>query len=140
MIETKNKTKNITQSFASALLRNDITSIERLISEKGSFDIQNDCLESVKVNKREYLFWLKTKLETSIISSIDFDQCLHCKIGNTVIIVNKGEFPREVKDNSERSKTGLMIDIEDGLISAVKFCYVFAKTENKYMFEVKYKP
>ena len=60
---------------------------------------------------------------------------MHCYIGDTVILFNGGNFPRKIKDHSERSKTGLMIDVIDEKITYIKFCFVFAETENKYVFE-----
>ncbi len=60
-------------------------------------------------------------------------------IGNKVVLFNGGKFPRVIKDVSERSKTGLMLEIEDDKIIGINFCYVFAKTENLYQFECNQK-
>lgn len=56
-------------------------------------------------------------------------------IGNSVVIFNDGKFPRTIKDSSERSKTGIMIDVKDYKIITLKFCFLFLKTENKYKYE-----
>jgi hypothetical protein len=42
-----------------------------------------------------------------------------------------------LKDSSERFKTGLMVESSMGLITQIKFCYSFLKTENKNVFEIK---
>ena len=55
--------------------------------------------------------------------------------GSPVVLFNGGNFPRVIKDSSERSKTGLMLEFIDGKIATLKFCYVFANNENKYVFE-----
>lgn len=80
--------------------------------------------------------WYKHKLENTTITDIDYDQCLHCSIGNPVVLFNHGKFPREEKDYSARSKTGLMLNIKDNKIAEIKFYFVFLKTENKCCFEV----
>ena len=137
MVKEKISNKDILKMFTEALLKGDLTLIEPLLKEDGDFDIQNEELETVEVGKYEYLSWLKSKLTKTTVTSLYFDQCLHCKIGNSVLIVNHGEFPRKIKDNSERSKTGLMIDSENGEIKMIQFCYVFVKTENKWFFELQ---
>ncbi len=137
MVKEKISNKDILKLFSNALLKGDLTLIEPLLSKDGCFDIQNNKLKTVEVSKEKYLSWLKSKLTKTKITSIYFDQCLHCKIGNSVLIVNHGEFPRKIKDSSERSKTGLMIDTEDGEIKMIRFCYVFVKTENKWFFELQ---
>ena len=72
-----------------------------------------------------------------MLLKIDYDNCIHCSIGNPVVLFNNGLFPRDIKDVSERSKTGLMLRIEHNKIIEIKFCYAFAVTENKYVFDCK---
>jgi len=52
-----------------------------------------------------------------------------------VFLFNGGKFPRETKKESERSKMGLMLNVQEDKIMEIKFCFVFLKTENKYLFE-----
>ena len=137
MVKEKIKNEDILKLFTNALLKGDLSLVEPVLRDDGVFDIQDNELETVEVGKYEYLSWLKSKLTKTRITSIYFDQCLHCKIGNSVLIVNHGEFPRKIKDSSERAKTGLMIDSENGEISMIRFCYVFVKTENKWSFELR---
>lgn len=139
MNREKNKTKNILDLFREYFLKEDLNGIESLLKGDGCFDIQDADLETKEVDKYHFITWLKDKIKSTSIVSIDIDKCLHCKIGNTVLLINNGTFPREIKDSSERSKTGLMIESTDGLISRLKFCYVFAKTDNEYVFEKNFR-
>ncbi len=130
-------TLELNKMFSEAIIGNDIGSIYNLLHENGRFDTQDNDLETVEVNKIQFIDWFSSKLSESKVISVHFDQCLHCKVGNDVLLLNKGKFPRNIKDISERSKTGLMLDYKDGIIATIKFCYVFAETENKFMFELK---
>lgn len=140
MIHVKTNTRLIISSFSNAVMEGNLNIIDSLLKDDGCFDIQDDNLETIEVNKYRFLFWFKNKLKSTSILSVDIDQCLHCAIGNTVLLINNGEFPRKIKDISERSKTGLMFKTKGELITKIKFCYVFAKTENKCVFELNYQP
>jgi hypothetical protein len=139
-VETlKVKTKDISIEFAKAVKLKDINLIEHLLSVKGSFNIQDNELETQDANKEQFINWFGKKLDSVTIYKVAFDQCLHCMIGNKVVLFNGGKFPRVIKDVSERSKTGLMLEIEEDKIIGINFCYVFAKTENLYQFECNQK-
>lgn len=135
MTKTLIKTKNIAVEFALASESKDLTHLERLLSEDGTFDIQLADLETQEVGKYKFIKWYGMKLQETEITSIAYDRCLHCFIGNRVVLFNDGQFPRSIKDCSERSKTGIMLDIQDGLISTLKFCYLFAEADNPYIIE-----
>lgn len=131
------KTKDIASEFALASKTKDVDHLQSLLSDMGTFDIQTEELDTQEVGKQEFIKWYGQKLEETQINNIEYDQCLHCFIGNRVVLFNGGQFPRKVKDDSERSKTGIMLDIKDGLISTVKFCYLFVVADNKYVFECR---
>lgn len=137
MTQTLTPTKNIAVEFALASERKDLHHLQSLLAENGTFDIQTADLETLEVVKHEFIKWYGMKLQETEISSIAYDQCMFCFIGNQVVLFNDGQFPRTVKDSSERSKTGIMLDIQDGLISTLKFCYLFVVTDNKYVFECR---
>jgi hypothetical protein len=137
MTQTLTQTQNIAVEFALASERKDLEHLESLLSENGTFDIQTADLETLEVGKHKFIEWYGIKLQETEITSIAYDRCLHCFIGNRVVLFNDGQFPRTVKDSSERSKTGIMLDIQDGLISTLKFCYLFAVADNKYVFECR---
>lgn len=137
MSKTHTSTQNIAVEFALASERKDLHHLESLLSEDGTFDIQTADLETLEVDKYKFIQWYGLKLQETEITSIDYDQCLHCFIGNQVVLFNDGQFPRSIKDCSERSKTGIMLDIQNGLISTLKFCYLFIVTDNQYVFECR---
>jgi len=137
MTRTLPQTQNIAVEFALASEKKDLRHLKNLLAEHGTFDIQTADLETLEVGKCEFLVWYEMKLQETEIKSIAYDRCLHCFVGNQVVLFNIGQFPRIVKDSSERSKTGIMLDIQDGLISTLKFCYLFAVTNNKYVFECR---
>lgn len=129
------KIEDIVIKFAEATKRKDLDNLKNLLSDDGEFQIQNSKFESVNVGKEEFLTWFKVKLEETEIEEIKYDQCINCSFGKPVIILNGGEFPRRIKDVTEPSKTGYMVETRDGKISILKFCFVFLKTENKCQLE-----
>ena len=136
MIETKVTTEELVKQFSSCIIEPDFIKLSSLLADEGKFDVQNSELETIEVCKDEFVEWIWVQRSFSEVTTIDYDQCMHCQIGAPVVLFNDGLFPRKVKDSSERSKTGLMLDIKEGLIHSIKFCYVFVKTENKCMFEI----
>jgi len=138
MTTTLTRTADIVNEFALATQNKDIKVLKNLLYQGGEFEIENESDFSVRliVTKQKFLKWYKTKLENIDITEINYDQCLHCSIGNPVVLFNQGKFPREEKDSSARSKTGLMLNIKDTKITEIRFCFVFLKTENKCGFEV----
>ncbi len=137
-METLTKISDIVKDFAIGSQTKDHDLLENLLHQDGEFETENenDPLDRPQVGKQAYLTWYMRKLETTAITSIQYDQCLHCVIGNPVILFNDGEFPRREMDGSARSKTGLMFTLKDEKIIEIKFCFVFLKSDNKYLFEV----
>ena len=133
--KTSNKTKDIIAILKKAFLENKLEVLEDLLDENGSFDVQDQQLDCDTANKSDFIQWIGEIASSQKVESVELDQCLYCEIGNPVLIINNGKFPRKVKESSERSKTGLMISEEDGKIKEIKFCFVFAKTDNPYQFE-----
>ena len=125
----------IITAFAENSKAKNYQGIENLLSDIGIFEIQDKSLDIIEVGKHDFLKWYKDKLNSTAINEVFYDQCLHCSIGNPVILFNGGNFPKTIKDDSERSKTGLMIEVKEDKIAYIKFCFVFAETENKYVFE-----
>src|ERR1035437_9071251 len=126
----------IEHEFAKAIRDIDIEPVNDLLSETGVFEIQDDILETKEVNKDTFIEWIVNKRKAVERLDYYFDQCLHCKIGNPVVIFNDGTFPRANKEDYEKGKTGLMLNVTDGKIDQVMFCYTFLHRENKYNFEI----
>jgi len=116
-------------------IRKDLAGIEELPSGSGEYDIQNQELETIAVEKSLFVDWFCTLLKNEDINSIDIDQCLFCKIGNPVLIINGGSFPRRIKSHSEMHITGLMLEFDRNKISNVTFCYSFLNRENNSVFK-----
>ncbi len=128
-------TKDIIDAFSDALLNKNVNLLESLLDDNGQFNIQTERLNTIVVNKKRFLSWMNKRLKNDDIHAIEKDTCLHCSMGATVLLINKGQFPRQIKNSAERSKTGLMLETNNNSITQIKFCYVFTKTENLYVFE-----
>ena len=133
----KSAIKEIVVQFTEAVQEKNYVLISELLSDKGEYTIQDKDLETIDVNKTEFLKWFLAKLRDIKILSVDYDQCSLCKIGNPVIIFNKGLFPKTAIDDSEKSMTGLMLDIQENKIIGITFCYSFLHRENKYLLDCK---
>ena len=132
----------IAAKLAESIATFNITEIADLLSQTGGYSIQDDKDEIVKANKATFLNWLTICMDEFLFVNDDstklnytIDRCIHCMIGNPVIIFEKGRFPVFTRDPWQREKCGLMLEFEGELISGITFCFVFLKTENLYNFE-----
>ena len=101
-METIKKTDQdtITLELANAIATFNISKVEVLLSEKGEYNIQDDKDEIVVSDKAHFIDWLISRIDEFSYVNDDstqlnykIDQCLHCKIGNPVIIFENGRFP-----------------------------------------------
>lgn len=134
--------KTLTIDLAEAISRFDIRTVENLLSDKGEFQILDDKDETVISNKNGFITWLHNCFSEYTSANEDqnqldytIDQCLHCKIGNPVIIINNGRFPVFTRNSWDREKIGLMLEFDGDLISDITFCGFFLKTDNPFHFE-----
>lgn len=132
----------ITKQLADEIATFNITRLTDLLSEDGEFNIKADNNDALKGNKTDFINWLQIKIDEYLFVNDDtekldytIDQCLHCKIGNPVIIFENGTFPVRTEDLSQREKCGLMLEFKDCLICGITFCYLFLKTDNLFLFE-----
>ena len=128
--------KSIIKEFSDYTLNSEIENIRQLLDIDGEFEIQDEKKDSIEVKRDAFIDWFSKKLKTTKITSVEYDQCIGCSFGKSIVIFNQGKFPREIKHNSERSKTGLMLNTNEGKINEIKFCFAFLKTENKYQIEI----
>lgn len=135
MQTTVKSIKDLIEEFSKATIEKDFIVIKKLLDNQGVFEIQDNNRELVEVSKEEFLIWYENKLREVTISEHNYDQCIGCSFGQQVVLFNDGVFPRIQKDSSDRSKTGFMIESKDEKIIKIAFCFVFLKTENKYIFE-----
>ena len=129
------KAKDIVKIFSGAIKENNLELISSLLCTDGIFETQDDESNTLESDKQTFINWLSLKLNAVTIQTINYDNCLQCKMGNLVVSFNDGQFPRVIKDSSERTKTGLMLEIKNGTINHIKFCFVYGEAENKYQFE-----
>lgn len=130
-------TSPIVAEFAEAAIKKDMKVIESLLSDEGKFETQTKNLSSRIANKKSFLKWFKMKLSETTITEVEYDKCIHCYIGNPVLLFNKGTFPVIPKNNGYRSKMGLMLDIQDSKIQQIKFCSLFLETDNPFIYELR---
>ncbi len=135
MQTTLKSIKDLIEEFSNATIEKDFDIIEKLLDDKGIFEVPDTKLELVETSKSKFITWYKNILSDVEILEHHYDQCVGCSFGKHVVLFNDGFFPRVQKDSSDRSKTGFMIDSKDGKIIKIAFCFVFLKTENRYIFE-----
>jgi hypothetical protein len=134
--------KTISIVLAEAIAQFDITKVADLLKDDGEYSIQDEKNEIVPTNKGSFLNWLGSCLDefsfvNEDITRLDYfiDQCLYCRIGNPVIIFENGRFPVFTRELWEKEKCGLMLEFRDDLVSDISFCFMFANTDNPYLFE-----
>src|ERR1035437_2167062 len=134
-IATKAKEK-IEAVFAEAIVTGDRDALENLLADGDEFNIENELQETANTDKPGFINWILDKRKKQEKIEYVFDLCLNCKFGAPVVIFNDGFFPIsrkkiDVKNFSRKERGGLMLDIENNKIEAIRFCYTFLKTENK---------
>jgi len=129
------KQKELVQDLADAISTGNIHLIHDLLDKDGKYIIADSKLKLQETDKYGFLNWLRTLMEERNLSSANklsyyFDQCLHCRIGNPVIIFDDGIFPIETKEPWLREKVGLMLEFEGDKISGISLCGTFLHTDN----------
>lgn len=141
---TKKDQETLTIELANAIASFKIDKVAELLSEKGEYCTLDEKTETVIVGKASFIDWL-SKCFASFLSTAEgkgnlkytIDQCLHCRIGNPVIIFENGTFPIKTMTLADREKCGLMLEFDDNLVCGITFCFVFLHTENPFLFERK---
>lgn len=136
--------KTITIELADAIASFNIDTVAELLSENGEYCVQDEKGKIVISNKEIFINWLnrcfdefKSSNDGQTKLNYILDQCLHCRIGNPVIILENGKFPVFTEDLGDREKCGLMLEFDNYLVSGIAFCFLFLKTDNPYLFEKK---
>jgi hypothetical protein len=134
--------KTLTVELAEALSEFNIDAVGNLLLDNGEFQILDDKDETIISNKNGFILWLKCCFDeyTSVNEDhkqLDYtiDQCLHCRVGNPVIIIDNGRFPVFTRNSWDREKIGLMLEFKEELISDITFCGFFLQTDNPFLFE-----
>ena len=97
IIRTDQKTLAI--ELAETIATFNVKKITDILSEKGQYFIQDENDEIVISNKINFISWLNDCIYEFQFANEDrtqinyvIDQCLHCRIGNPVIIFKNGRF------------------------------------------------
>jgi len=134
---TKAKEK-IEAVFAEAIVTGDRVTLEDLLVDGDEYNIENDLQETVDTDKPGFINWIMNKRIAQENVEYYFDACINCLFGAPVVIFNNGFFPISAsKKASRKERGGLMLDIENGNITAIRFCFTFLKTENRNNFEIQ---
>ena len=123
------KVRDTVADFIFAVETKNMITLANLLSEGGEFEITDKNGEK-EVGKYQFLAWFESKLKKTVIRNSSTDQCLRCQIGNPVVFFNDGEFPRKNLP-FERPRTGLMLEINNGKIALIQFCYTFLHSKNE---------
>ena len=124
-------TSELIKQFISASKNVDIIRLEKLLEDKGIFEIEDVNLEIIESSKADFLSWFLSKLKSAVIKDVIYDQCIGCNFGKNIVILNRGIFPRMPQEFTDKTKAGLMLDSHNGKIHRIQFCFSFLKTENK---------
>ena len=127
--------KELIKQFIAASENIDTLKLEELLDEDGAYEIEDETLEVNETSKPEFLKWYTTKLKTTKITDIIYDQCIGCSFGKNIVILNNGTFPIIPQEFTDKTKAGIMLDSKEGKINKIQFCFSFLKTENKAVCE-----
>jgi hypothetical protein len=137
--QTTTDHKEIVEKFAKALANYRVDMVEPLLAE-GEYNYYDIDGEEIEEGDRQGMIdYLKRVCEplrfsASEPATIEYDQCLFCRVGNPVVLFNGGTFPHNPQEFYERNKQGLMLEFEEVLISGMTFCGTFVQTQNEYNF------
>jgi hypothetical protein len=124
-------TKDIVIEFANAVVRKDKELIEFLLSDTGTYQIQEKDLQTLHVGKEQFLSWFNQRLDTVPVTQVEYDICRFCLFGARVILFNNGTFPYTQKNSAECSEAGLALLVKENKIYDIAFCFWFLKHLNK---------
>jgi hypothetical protein len=135
--ESKADNLPIVKQFAHSFAHFDTAGISKLMAPKGEFIIQDQDGEDLLVEDRaDYLSWLQNRFadyrEDSLAKKklkYEFDTCNGCSAGCPVLYFEGAIFPRISEDPEEVLMHGLMVDIKQGKIQRILFCYNFKYLE-----------
>ena len=125
--------KELVQTFADAMARYQLIEVEGLLDE-GNYCYFCDEGERVETNRAGFVKYLREAFLPRIQSAtdpatIEVNQCIACRMGNPVVLLDDGKFPHHSKKEWP-TKVGFMLETKDGRIKAIRPCTSFENTEN----------
>lgn len=132
------ESNGLVAEFTDALIAKNLTALSNLLADDGAFIVLNKNLETVPVIKEHYVSWLRFKLQTESVTSVETDSCTGCTLGKNVVLYNHGGFPWAINDLGGATKAGLNFTIKNGKIASIRFCFRFKNTKNQYGYEKRF--
>jgi hypothetical protein len=140
----KPEMKTLTEELAAAISRYDIARVAELLTDNGSFSVQNERFEVLVSNKEGFISWLnecykkipadrksRTRLQYTIVKS------MHSILDSSIILLEDGRFPLFSENQEPAVKSGMVIKLESGKVCGIKLCVLVMKTESPFIYERK---
>lgn len=121
--------QEIRQQFVDFTLARDIEKLGALLHDQGKFMISSDGPRPLRV-KNSFLKFYKQKMAEEKEITVEYDQCMHCNFGCTVILFNDGIFPVKPTNHFSKWRSGINLEIKDGLIYKLTYCHVLLHHDN----------
>lgn len=122
-------TSNPVLQFILALMEQDKTRLEQVLSDSGKFEVMNYQFEIVTVNEFLFMDWILEKLHTTPIIKYQLEHdAQHPQ--HTVVLLNDGLFPAIHTELTDPYLTGFGIIHDGHRIDQIYFCYEFSNTPN----------
>ena len=90
MQTTLKSIKDLIEEFSNATIEKDFDIIEKLLDDKGIFEVPDTKLELVDTSKSKFITWYKNILSDVEILEHHYDQCVGCSFGKHVVLFNDG--------------------------------------------------
>ena len=133
LIEPIADQKELVRTFADAMAHYQLFEVEELLDEGNYcyFCEEGKRVETDKTGFTEYLrkAFLHRIQVAADPATIEINQCIACRMGNPVVLLDEGTFPHHSKKEWP-AKVGFMLETEDGRIKAIRPCTSFENTEN----------
>jgi hypothetical protein len=141
----KTYNKTIVTELAEAISSFNVGDVRSLLSDEGSFAMQNENSVIVNSGKEEFISWLnrcyrKFPFGGRFRKRLGFNivQSLHHSAGCPIIVFEEGSFPVLSADQAKNEQSGLVIKSDNNKITGIEFCFLIMKTENPFIYEKRY--
>lgn len=131
--EPKVNQKELVRTFASALANYQLFEATQFLID-GEYSYFNEVGEPIDTDRIGFVEYLNEVVRAKVKSgaeplSVQINQCLACRMGNPVILLDGGKFPHRSEKDSPK-EVGLMLEVEDGHIKGIRPCTFSENTEN----------
>lgn len=134
--------KSVAAELAEAISSFDICEVASLLSDDGTFTVQNENYEIFISGKDEFLNWLKVCYSKFSFAgrfrkrlSFTIVQCMNCVAGNKIIVFESGRFPVFSDNQAKNEQSGLVIKSDDHKITGIELCFLVMQTEHPFIYK-----